>query len=92
MRPTRRIAVFVPKLMEQAMPPATQDPRAQLAFNPGWVFDPAPWWVLQYLDRQIVLELARVHFDARKAILAVESKAIDEAQSILKRAGAGAKS
>jgi hypothetical protein len=70
------------------MPPASPDLRAQLAFRPEWVFDPVPWPLLQYLDKQIIFELARIHLDARKAILAVETKAIDEAQAVLKRAGA----
>ena len=54
--------------------------------------DPVPWPLLQYLDRPIILEIARVHLAARKAILSTESKAIDEAQDILKRAGVAAKS
>jgi hypothetical protein len=70
------------------MPPTSPDLRAQLAFRPEWVFDPVPWPLLQFLDKQIIFELARIHLDARKAILAVETKAIDEAQAVLKRAGA----
>jgi hypothetical protein len=73
------------------MPPAAPDLRSQLAFRPEWVFDPVPWPLLQFLDKQIIFELARIHLDARKAILAVETKAIDEAQAVLKRAGAAAK-
>ena len=74
------------------MPVANQDLRSQLAFDPEWHIDPVPWWALRHLDKQIVLELARVHLDARKAILAIESKALDEAQSILQRSGVSAKS
>lgn len=68
------------------MPSASQDLRAQLAFRPEWVFDPVPWPLLQFLDREVIFELARIHLDARKAILAIETKAIDQAQDVLKRA------
>jgi hypothetical protein len=70
----------------------TQPTHLQLAeflrFDPGWIKDPVPW-LLPYLDKSAILEVARIHTEFQKAVLAAHSKALDQFQGVLQKQAAG---
>lgn len=57
-----------------------------LQFRPRWWWDPAPPWLVTQLDKNILIELARVQMQLQKEVLAAEQKAIDASLAVLGKA------
>jgi hypothetical protein len=72
------------------MPPSPQ-PRQPIElaqafkFDPDWIFDPIPWWLLTRLDDKVINELARVHFDAMRKALNLKLEVIEQVEGIVLR-------
>jgi len=56
-----------------------------LMFRPGHGGDPPPW-LLQHLDKEQILELARIHLEMQREITAANSKALDQLAALVKNA------
>jgi len=57
-----------------------------LRFDPGWIKDPVPW-LIPYLDKEQILQIARIHLDLQKAVQGAYTKALGQFESVLKDAG-----
>jgi hypothetical protein len=58
-----------------------------LRFHPEHVWDPAPPWVLDRLDQEHLIELAKVHADLQVNVLERQLEAAKRSAEILKKAG-----
>jgi hypothetical protein len=54
-----------------------------LRFDPGWIKDPVPW-LIPYLDKEQIIQTARIQIEFQRAVQAAHSKALQEFESILK--------
>ncbi|HEX9927632.1 MAG TPA: hypothetical protein VGB02_03700 [Pyrinomonadaceae bacterium] len=57
-----------------------------LKWDPDWVADPVPPWLLIGLDKAILRELALISLERQKAIQEVNIRTIDRATEVIKRA------
>lgn len=57
-----------------------------LRFNPDWVKDEVPPWLLVAFDKNILRDLALVSLERSRAVNELNNKAIDKAMDIVKRA------
>ena len=57
-----------------------------LRFHPEWFVDPPPW-VLPYLDKEQIIQTARIQIEFQKAVLTAHAKALTEFEGVLKSAG-----
>lgn len=56
---------------------------APLRFDPGHVTDPVPDWILRHLDVEVIADLARIHFDARRIAINAELEVLDRVQEVV---------
>ena len=59
-----------------------------LEFNPGWIKDPVPWWLISQLDKGSLVQLAQVQLQLQQTVLESQLKAVQQAQQIIAKAGA----
>ncbi|MCW3473412.1 hypothetical protein [Limobrevibacterium gyesilva] len=64
-------------------PEAAQALPEVLQFNPRWWWDPVPWWIIQELDKNVLTQLATIHLQLQKDILAAQTKSIDASMKVL---------
>jgi hypothetical protein len=57
-----------------------------LRFDPDWVKDPVPPWVLQVLDKALLRDLAVISLEHRRAQADLDNRAIEGAIAVLKKA------
>jgi hypothetical protein len=69
------------------MPPQKVELSELLQFRPGPIWDPVPWWVLQYLEKEQIVQVARIQLEMQRAMLAAHSKALDQVAGVLQSAG-----
>jgi hypothetical protein len=55
-----------------------------LRFNPDWIKDPVPW-ILPYLSKVSILEVARIHAEFQKSVQAAHAKALDQFTAVLQK-------
>jgi len=58
-----------------------------LEFNPGWIKDPVPWWLISHLDKNSLVQLAQVQLQLQQVVLESQLKAVQQAQQIIAKAG-----
>lgn len=58
-----------------------------LEFNPGWIKDPVPWWLISQLDKGSLVQLAQVQLQLQQTVLESQLKAVQQAQQIIAKAG-----
>ena len=58
-----------------------------LEFNPGWIKDPVPWWLVSQLDKNSLVQLAQVQLQLQQVMLQSQLKAVQQAQEIIAKAG-----
>jgi hypothetical protein len=56
-------------------------------FRPWPIGDPVPWWLLSYLSKEVIFELARVQLEYEKAANAAYGTYINGVQNVLQKAG-----
>jgi hypothetical protein len=65
-------------------------PAAQLSeafqFNPKWWWDPVPPWLLEQLTAPVIREIGVIHLEAQLAALEIQSKALEKALAVLRKA------
>lgn len=54
-----------------------------LRFRPKIWWDPVPDWLFQHLDREIVLDLARVSVQLERDMLEVQMRGLDQISKVL---------
>lgn len=69
------------------MPPQKVELSELLQFRPGPIWDPGPWWVLQYLEKGQIVQVARIQLEMQRAVLAAQSKALDQIAGVLQTGG-----
>ena len=57
-----------------------------LRFNPDWVKDPVPDWIIHVLDKAVLRDLAVISLEHSRAVQEINTRAIDQAISVLKKA------
>jgi hypothetical protein len=57
-----------------------------LRFNPDWVKDPVPPWLFQVLDKALLRDLAVISLEHSRALQELNTRAIDQAITVLKKA------
>lgn len=60
-------------------------PEDLLRFNPRWWWDPVPPWVLDQLDRSILVDLAAIHLEAQITVLESQVKAAQRTLDIIQK-------
>ena len=58
-----------------------------LEFNPGWIKDPVPWWLVSQLDKNTLVQLANVQIQHEVNVLESQLKAVQQVQQIIAKAG-----
>jgi hypothetical protein len=58
-----------------------------LEFNPSWIKDPVPWWLVNQLDKSSLVQLAQVQLQHQLTVLESQMKAVQQAQQIIAKAG-----
>jgi hypothetical protein len=58
-----------------------------LRFRPKIWWDPVPDWLFTHLDREIVVELARVSVQVQREMLEVQLKSMDQISEVLAKVG-----
>ena len=56
-----------------------------LQFRPKRWWDPVPDWLFQHLDREVIIELARVSVQVQKEMLDVQLRSIDAISQVLEK-------
>jgi hypothetical protein len=56
-----------------------------LRFRPKIWWDPVPDWLFPHLDRELVIELARVSLQLERNMLEVQLRGMDEISKVLER-------
>jgi hypothetical protein len=57
-------------------------------FNPWWYADPPPW-VLDYLDKEQIIQAAQIQLEFQRAVQAAYGKALQQFEGVLKSSGRG---
>jgi hypothetical protein len=60
-------------------------PEDLLRFNPRSWWDPVPPWVLDQLDRSILVDLAAIHLEAQITVLESQVKAAQRTLDIIQK-------
>jgi hypothetical protein len=47
-------------------------------FRPGPIYDPVPWWLLQYLEKEQIVQVARIQLEMQRAIVTAYGKALNQ--------------
>jgi hypothetical protein len=55
-----------------------------LAFRPRWWWDPVPEWVIQHLDRAVILRLALTQLEFEQTVLESQAKANSRVMEIVR--------
>jgi hypothetical protein len=47
-------------------------------WRPGPIYDPVPWWLLQHLGKEQVVQVARIQIEMQRAILTAYGNALNQ--------------
>jgi hypothetical protein len=56
-----------------------------LRFRVNPIFDPVPWPILQYLEKEQLLEVARIQLEYQLAVNEAQGKAMEQVKGMLER-------
>lgn len=54
-------------------------------WRPGWIVDPVPWWLLSHLNKEVLVELSRIHLEHEKAVNAAYGQYLNQVQAVLQK-------
>ena len=57
-----------------------------LSFQPRWWWDPVPPWIVDHLDKQILVELAGIHAQHQVNVLQSQLEAAQRAAEVMQKA------
>ena len=67
------------------MDPGRPELAEPFQFHPKWWWDPVPPWLFQYLEKELVVEVAKVHLDYQRVVLEQQLDAIGKVAEIVGR-------
>ncbi len=54
-----------------------------LHFRPRWWWDPVPEWLFRYLDKEVVVEIAKLQLEFQQAVLAKQLEMTEKALNLI---------
>jgi hypothetical protein len=60
-----------------------------LQFNPRWWWDPAPWWLINEMDKAVLNQLGAIQLQLQKEVLAAQMKSVEATMKILAQQSKG---
>ena len=69
--------------------PVPEDPIKSLPddliFKFHWWWDPAPPWVVRFLEKEVIIELAKIQLEFQHAVLTRQAEAIQQVTEVIGR-------
>jgi hypothetical protein len=54
-----------------------------LQFRPRWWWDPVPDWLFPYLDKEVVIEIAKIQLEFQQVVLAKQLEMMDRSLKLI---------